>query len=293
MLTLIAIVSGAIATIAMILVLDRSRAKPREDKSTLPSSAWWLGFVWPLISWMSKNIRPWMTWGHRQRLTQSIQRAGLQRWDYADFFALQLLIGIVCMSLLIISTLWVEPQALLSWRTLCLLLFSGFLTGSWPVLWMRTQRKSRLIQIAKGLPFFLDMLVLGLDAGMNLQTALQLAQSELDAGALKEEWEQTLFDMRSGLARNEALRAMSGRIELRAIRQFVQALVQGDSMGVSLTRTVAEYARQQRQSRLLHAEKLAMEAPIKMLFPLAFCIFPCTFLVLGFPVVAQLTGLTL
>jgi tight adherence protein C len=84
---------------------------------------------------------------------------------------------------------------------------------------------------------------------------------------------------------------MSQRVELVCIRQMVIAFIQCESMGLSLGKSIAEFSRQQDQYRLLRAEKLALQAPIKMLFPLAFCIFPCTFLVLGFPVVAQLLGL--
>jgi len=135
------------------------------------------------------------------------------------------------------------------------------------------------------------MVELGLEAGMNLQTAVQLALDHLQPGPLKEEWRQTMFDIRSGVLRADAFRRMSLRIELTPIRQMVNAFIQGESMGVSLSKSIREFSTQQAQCRLLCSEKLALQAPVKMLFPLAFFIFPCTFLVLGFPVLVQLIGI--
>ena len=165
----------------------------------------------------------------------------------------------------------------------------GFLI---PGCWLRSKAKARRNHILRTLPFFLDMLALGLNAGMSLQAALQLTLKHLDSGPLKTEWTKFLFDVRSGFSRAQALRQLSLRIDISAVRQLVAALIQGESMGLSLTRTVLEYARQLRTMRLLQAEKLAFQAPVKMLFPLAFCIFPCTFLILGFPVLAQSLGLS-
>ena len=141
------------------------------------------------------------------------------------------------------------------------------------------------------LAIFLDIVTLGLDAGMNLQTAVQMAIDHLEAGPLKYEWIRTIFDIRSGVSRADAFRNLSLRVELSCIKQMVAAFIQSESMGLSLAKSIAEFSRQQGQYRLLQMEKLALQAPIKMLFPLALFIFPCTFIVLGFPIIAQLMGL--
>ena len=206
-------------------------------------------------------------------------------------FSAQVLLALLFMMLLALLIGGATAYSIFSFNAAGLIFALGAMSGLWPVFWMRSRRKLRLMQIGRGLPFFLDMVALGLDSGLTLQSAIQLALDHLEPGPLKQEWAQTLFDIRSGLSRAQALRQMSLRVELQAIRQLVIALIQGESMGLSLSKTVGEYARQQRQSRLLLAEKLALQAPIKMLFPLAFCIFPCTFLVLGFPVAALLLGL--
>jgi tight adherence protein C len=75
------------------------------------------------------------------------------------------------------------------------------------------------------------------------------------------------------------------------MRQLISSLIQGETMGFSLGRIIQVYADQHRAQRLMQAEKQALQAPVKMLFPMALCIFPCTFIVLGFPVVVQLMAL--
>jgi tight adherence protein C len=160
-----------------------------------------------------------------------------------------------------------------------------------PIVWLRRHYQQRLIAIERSLPFFLDMVGLGLGSGQNLQASLQLACDHLRDGALKTEWLQTLGDIRTGVGRSDALRQMSLRIELSALRQLLSALIQAEALGQAMAQIVEVYGAQQRAQRLMNAEKLALQAPVKMLFPLALFIFPCTFLVLGFPVVVQLFGL--
>ena len=75
------------------------------------------------------------------------------------------------------------------------------------------------------------------------------------------------------------------------MRQLLAALIQGEALGLGMAHIIEVYGAQQRAQRLMAAEKRALQAPVKMLFPLALFIFPCTFLILGFPVVVQLFGL--
>jgi tight adherence protein C len=305
MFSLFALISAAVATISLVLMLfnqQQGRRKSGEIKQpTLSetqdcspaglSGSTVLKRCWSLIHGMGLQLLPYMTWGYRDRLTRSLRRAGMHGWSCADLCAAQVLLALLSMLIFALLIGRGTEYDLFSFNSAALIFGLGAMSGCWPVLWMHSRRKQRLVEIGRGLPFFLDMVALGLDSGLTLQSAMQLALDHLDSGPLKQEWTQTLFDIRSGLSRADALRQMSLRVELQAIRQLVVALIQGESMGLSLSKTVGEYARQQRQSRLLQAEKLALQAPIKMLFPLAFCIFPCTFLVLGFPVAAILLGL--
>ena len=141
------------------------------------------------------------------------------------------------------------------------------------------------------MPSFVDLLCLGLDCGMNLQGSVQLALGHLPVGALRSEWNRMLLDMRSGMGRAEALRQLSARVNIPAVRQLVSTLAQGERVGLSLTRVLGDFARHERARRMMTAEKQAMRAPVKMLIPLSLCIFPCTFLILGFPVLVIVADL--
>lgn len=248
-------------------------------------------FCWPLIIILGRFVLPFMTWGLRQRITQAIGQAGIAGLSCAQFVAFQLMFALVIFSafLVVISLLFqysIDGILLMS----CSVALVGFVI---PRLWLRSVKKHRYAEIERGLPFFLDLVALGLEAGMNLQTSAQLALDHLHTGPLKDEWTQTMFEIRSGVVRADAFRHLSQRVDLMCIRQMVVAFIQGESMGLSLVKSISEFSRQQGQFRLLRLEKQALQAPVKMLFPLCFCIFPCTFLVLGFPVVSQLLGLEL
>lgn len=248
-----------------------------------------IGLCWPLINVVSVCVLPFMTWGVRQKLSRLLSQAGLHGWSCSQFLAFQFLISGLVVLLCSVSFLMFIPNDQNKFFILSLL--CSLMAGIYPKLWLLSRRKQRYQEIERGLPFFLDMVTLGLEAGMNLQTAIQLSLDHLNDGPLKVEWLKTIFEIRSGVLRSDAFRNMSQRVELVCIRQMMIAFIQGESMGLSLTRSIGEFSRQQGQLRLLRAEKIALQAPVKMLFPLALCIFPCTFLVLGFPVLAQLLGL--
>jgi tight adherence protein C len=269
----------------------RSLMSDPQHKGRAQSSAL-MQIFGPLISQGGRMILPLMTWGHRTRIAHALTRAGVTSLEHHHFFFLQFLLGFFLIVLTVLLLLPVLGRADHAVRMIGSLIGAGLLGFLLPGCWLRSKAKTRRNDILRTLPFFLDMLALGLNAGMSLQAALQLTLKHLEPGPLKTEWTKFLFDVRSGFSRAQALRQLSLRIDVSAVRQLVAALIQGESMGLSLTRTVLEYARQLRTMRLLHAEKLAFQAPVKMLFPLAFCIFPCTFLILGFPVVAQALGLT-
>jgi tight adherence protein C len=248
-------------------------------------------FSWPLIILLGRFVLPFMTWGLRQRITLAIAQAGIVGLSCEQFVAFQLMFTFV-----VCSVLCVIFSMVFQYSIGIVLLLSGCIASVsfiFPRLWLRSIKTNRYAEIEKGLPFFLDLVALGLEAGMNLQTSVQLALDHLHAGPLKDEWTQTMFDIRSGVVRADAFRHLSQRVDLMCIRQMVVAFIQGESMGLSLVKSISEFSRQQGQYRLLRLEKQALQAPVKMLFPLGFCIFPCTFLVLGFPVVAQLLGLEL
>jgi tight adherence protein C len=173
---------------------------------------------------------------------------------------------------------WLTPAALLA----------ASLGAFWPLAWIREHRAKRLRDISRSLPFYLDIVTLSVESGTNLTGALSHAVAKGPAGPLQAELERVLSDVRAGRTRAEALRALAERIDLPAIASWVAALVSAERQGSSLGPILRAQAEQRRQERFQLAEKLAMRAPVKMLFPLLVFIFPCTFVLLLFPVAVRL-----
>lgn len=157
----------------------------------------------------------------------------------------------------------------------------------YPELWLRRARAERHERIRRSLPFVLDLLTLSVEAGMDFMSAMQRNVQRRRLDALGEELVRVMREIQIGKTRRQALRDLSERVGLSELRSVVNALVQAEELGVSIGSILRIQADQMRQRRFERAEKKANEAPVKMLFPLVFFIFPSVFLILLGPVVAR------
>jgi len=158
----------------------------------------------------------------------------------------------------------------------------------YPSLWLRQVMGQRHRSIQKSLPFVLDLLTLSVEAGMDFMTALQRNIERRTVDALGEELIRVIREIQIGKTRREALRDMSHRVNLSDLRSVVSALVQADELGVSIGSILRIQADQIRQRRFERAEALANQAPVKMLGPLLFFIFPAVILILLGPIMTRL-----
>jgi tight adherence protein C len=163
----------------------------------------------------------------------------------------------------------------------------GLLGYFYPDLWLSEHTKARNLAILKALPFLLDIVTLSVEAGLNLTGALQKAVDRCKPGPLIVEVNRVLRDVRAGKSRLDALRDMAERLDYGPVSSLTSALVQGELMGAGLGPVLRAQSDQRRTERFQRAEKLAMEAPVKMLGPLIMFIFPCTFVVIAFPIVVK------
>jgi tight adherence protein C len=162
------------------------------------------------------------------------------------------------------------------------MLIGGMIGYFYPDLWLTERRKKRQRMVIKDLPVFLDFIVMTVEAGMNITGGIEQATQKGPPGPLAQEFARLLRDLRSGLARAEALRRMADRMDMTQISSFTGSLIQADRVGASLGQTLRAQASQRREERFLRAEKLALEAPVKMMLPLVMFFFPLVFLVLGY-----------
>lgn len=154
----------------------------------------------------------------------------------------------------------------------------------YPDIWLRDTVKRRQSVISKTFPFFLDLLVLSMRAGLNFSSSLAHSVEKMPEGPVRNEFSHLLRETRTGVARKEALIKLARRIQIPAISNFVSAVNQAEETGGELGRILLSQAEQRRSERFLHAEKLANQAPVKMLAPLIGILFPMTFIIIVFPI---------
>jgi len=148
----------------------------------------------------------------------------------------------------------------------------------------------RLVQIDDALPDLIDLLVVTVEAGLSFAASLRLAAERVQ-GALGQELRLTLQEQNLGLATNEALENLLTRVDTPALRSFVRSVLQGETLGVSIGLILRNIANDMRKRRRANAEERAHKAPVKMLFPLIFLIFPAMFIVLLGPAFYSLSKL--
>jgi tight adherence protein C len=154
--------------------------------------------------------------------------------------------------------------------------------------WMRRRRAERERVIARELPPYLDLLTVSIEAGSSLTAAMRLIAASAPAGALRNYFERVLRQIRAGRLRAEAFASVADDLDSPPLRTLATALAHGEASGMSLGAVLRAQAAQRTAERFARAEKLAMEAPVKLLGPLILCIFPCTFIVLAVPIVVRL-----
>lgn len=156
-----------------------------------------------------------------------------------------------------------------------------------PTLWLQGAIKKRHLAIMKALPFVLDILTLSVEAGMDFISALQRNCESRKMDALNEELLRMTKEIQVGSSRKQALKSMADRARQPDLKSVAYALIQADELGVSIGSILRIQSEQLRARRFDRAEKLANEAPTKMLGPLMLCIFPAVFIILLGPVLVQ------
>ena|SRR5258706_15116496 len=148
------------------------------------------------------------------------------------------------------------------------------------------QRK-RFPAIASALPEAIDLLALVMQAGLDFQVALKYYVDQGPDGLLKEELETVFHEIQLGASRVQALKALCERVPEPALKETARSIIQGIELGSSLVPLLRAQAHALRRRRAYQAEKLAAQAPLKLLFPLMIFIFPTIFIVLFGPLVLQ------
>ncbi len=146
---------------------------------------------------------------------------------------------------------------------------------------------NRADRMRRDLPDALDLLTISVEAGLAFDAAMSQVARQTD-GPLAEEFFRVLQEMQIGMGRTAAFRAMSERTDVDDIRTFVTALVQADAFGIPVANVLRVQAKEMRLKRSQRAEEQAQKVPVKILFPLIFCILPALFIVVIGPAGLQI-----
>lgn len=292
----LAVALGAAALAAALLWLalrTRAGAAPgarggAPGAADAPAPPGWR-LVRPVVEPVAALIDPWLPRALRRAAGGLLRRADLDRTiDPARLSALVAVCAAIAAgatSALLAGLPWLDPSGLRQGAVAALAALAG---GAFPLARVRDRAQRRRRAIVRALPFALDVIVLAVEAGANVTGALQHAVDKGAPGPLRSELDRVLRDVRTGRSRADALHALADRVDLPAVRGWVAALVAAERQGSSLGPILRAQAEQRRDERFQAAEKLAATAPVRLLLPLLLFMFPCTFVLLFFPVVVRL-----
>lgn len=157
-----------------------------------------------------------------------------------------------------------------------------------PDAWLTRKIDDRSAAMLRSLPDTLDLLVISVEAGLGFDSALQRVVATVP-GPLSEEFFRMLQETRVGVARRDAMRHLIDRTDLEELRSFLLAMMQAEAFGVAVARVLRVQADEMRVKRRQRAQEKAFAAPVKIVFPLVFCIFPSLFIVLLGPAGIQIS----
>lgn len=165
--------------------------------------------------------------------------------------------------------------------------FGGFLLYKGADIMLGRRVEERQMAIRTKLPDVLDLLVISVEAGLGFEQALDRTVNAVP-GPLTDEFVRMLGEVRAGASRSDAMRNMERRVNVPELRSFVLAIIQADTFGVSIGRVLRAQAEEMRIKRKQLAQEKAQKAPVKMLIPMVFCVFPALFIVVLGPAVLNI-----
>ncbi|MCU7921004.1 MAG: type II secretion system F family protein [Candidatus Thiodiazotropha sp. (ex Epidulcina cf. delphinae)] len=255
---------------------------PDQDRSYLDRPPFGFRVAWPLINAFVHYFGSLISQNYRIVTLLRLRKAGLDYMLSPDqFFAGKVLaaIGFALFAYLLVSMLGST-----AWYFMLIGLIAGFY---YPELWLREATGQRNKSIFRALPFYLDIIILAVEAGTNFTGGLQQAINKATDGPLRQEFGRVIRDIRAGKPRADALRDLADRVDSESVRRVVSSIIQAEKTGSSLGPVLKAQADQLRTARFQKAEKMAMEAPVKLLGPLVMFIFPNTFLIIIFVILSS------
>jgi tight adherence protein C len=262
--------------------LQQYGARPRTLEEMELAAPFTERVLTPLIRGMARFLTRFTPKQNMEAVRHKLDLAGNPNdWTVADFLGVRGLAAVFAsvVAVLLAFAMRSEPAVLL------LFLGIGAVLGFFlPVLWLGMKIGARQHQIQRALPDALDLLTISVEAGLAFDSAMAKVAEKWD-NELSRAFARVISEVRVGKLRRDALRDMSDRTDVPDVKNFIAAVIQADQLGVSIAKVLRIQSEQMRVKRRQRAEEQANQAPVKMMIPLAFLIFPSIFIVLLGPTV--------
>lgn len=223
--------------------------------------------------------------GYTDKVRQKMVSAGIQSPDAVDRFIATRVVTVALAPVMFFLVFGVLKMSGMMGLVMALLLAMACVLGPEAVLDRKIAERQHQIQVK--LPDVLDLLVISVEAGLGFEQALDRTVAAVP-GPLTEEFSRMLGEVRAGASRADAMRSMEARCDVPELRSFVLAILQADTFGVSIGRVLRAQADEMRIKRRQLAQEQAQKAPVKMLIPMVFCVFPALFVVVIGPAIINI-----
>jgi tight adherence protein C len=244
-------------------VRDQELLNPLKDRAIVPA-----------LQSLTDLGRRFTPVGYVDKVRMKFVYAGEPSADAVDRFLATQVLGVAVAVVVSIFAI-VKLTGMFRLSVVLLALLLGFLG---PSATLNRKVADRQHQLRIKLPDILDLLTISVEAGLGFEQALDRTVAAVP-GPLSEEFARMLGEVRAGSSRADAMRALEVRCHVPEVRSFVLAILQADTFGVSIGRVLRAQADEMRVKRRQMAQERAQKAPVKMLIPMVFCIFPALFII--------------
>ncbi|MGN6693225.1 MAG: type II secretion system F family protein [Aquihabitans sp.] len=255
-------------------VRDQELLKPMKERTVAP--------IMERLVTIGKRFTPD---GYSDKVRTRLTASGNSSPDAVDRFIAIKVVGFALAPVMIILVFGVLKMSGMTGLMVAGLLGAVMVYGPDAILNRRVEERQREIQ--QMLPDVLDLLVISVEAGLGFEQALDRTVGSVP-GALTQEFGRMLGEVRAGASRADAMRAMEKRTDVPELRSFVLAILQADTFGVSIGRVLRAQADEMRIKRRQMAQERAQKAPVKMMIPMVFCVFPALFVVVIGPAIINI-----
>ena len=226
--------------------------------------------------------------GYVEKVKTKLQLAGFVADEELDRFLVRRVLSVLMIipATFVVFFLDILPfsgrMQIMAWLLICAALVLG------PDAALNRKVEARQKTVQRALPDVLDLLTISVEAGLGFEQALDRVVQAVP-GPLSDEFTRMLGETRAGSSRRDAMIAMNERLGVPEVKGFVLAILQADEIGISIGRVLRSQADEMRIKRRQLAQEVAQKAPVKMLIPMVFCVFPALFVVVLGPAVINIS----